>query len=207
MHGQLRAAPSSAPRASATRGTERSPGTSVDPLSMAAQLFSCLKRQERRGQAAVRAPDHPPLCQGSTFFPRTEISHRTPNFRWYFAATLPFWRLGFVSQPLRIVWRTSTEMADNGPRISQLLNEYRLHINADSAGCQAISFCSLCCLGGTFNFYYFFLCITKREILSIYLISLATIQTFHDYKPKSAKAQCEWYFFVPLEIKNQLHYD
>lgn len=56
---------------------------------------------------------------------------------------------------LLIVKRPSTAVADNSPTISQLLNKYRLCTNVDSMGCQAISFCSFCCLGATFNFFLF----------------------------------------------------
>jgi len=59
---------------SATREAERGAGTSAMCLSMAAQLFSCLQRQEQRGQAVVPAPTTSLFARAVPFFRRTEIS-------------------------------------------------------------------------------------------------------------------------------------
>lgn len=82
--------------ASTTRGAGRGSDSSVSLLLVAAQLFSCPERQEQRGQDACWG--HPSL-PGQHLFLQDRFQRCTPDFRWNFAALLPFWQLGFVSPP------------------------------------------------------------------------------------------------------------
>lgn len=75
------------PSASPARGAGGGSGTCVPLLLVAAQ---------QRGQdALLDAPSLP----GQLLFLQDIFQHCTPDFRWNFAAMLPFWQWGFVSPP------------------------------------------------------------------------------------------------------------